>query len=328
MPVQVTIIGLGQIGASMGLALAEHKEMILRVGHDKKAEVEREAVKKGVVDKAEHNLPTAVRNARIVVLCLPVSQVRSTLELIAPDLKENTIVLDTTPVKSEAAKWAKELLPAGRYYVGLVPSINPEALHDLRIGLDAARPDLFSKGTFLVDALDNVPEEAVLLALDYVRLLGAQPLFADVAESDGMMASVHVLPQLTAAALLTATVDQPGWQEARKMAGRAYAIGTSGVAYQDEVDSLRMLSLQNRISVVHALDVMIASLRGLRDDIEKGDDEGIAERLESALEGRQRWMYERMSADWLEPRSSEAVNIPSFTERLFGGAFIKKPKSK
>ena len=46
MPVQITIIGLGQIGASMGLALASHKD-ILRIGHDKKAEVEREALKKG-----------------------------------------------------------------------------------------------------------------------------------------------------------------------------------------------------------------------------------------------------------------------------------------
>ena len=47
MPVQITIIGLGQIGASMGLALASHKDKILRIGHDKKAEVEREALKKG-----------------------------------------------------------------------------------------------------------------------------------------------------------------------------------------------------------------------------------------------------------------------------------------
>jgi prephenate dehydrogenase len=328
MPVQVTIIGLGQIGGSVGLALADHKETILRVGHDKKTNVEGEAVKRGAVDRAEHNLPAAVRDARVVVLCLPVSQVRATLELIAPDLKENTIVLDTAPVKSEVAKWVKEYLPADRYYVGLVPSINPEALHDLRIGLEAARPDLFMKGTFLIGALENVPEEAVLLVLDFVRLLGAQPLFADMAESDGMMASVHVLPQLIASALLTATLDQPGWQEARKMAGRAYAIGTSAVAYQDEIDSLRMLSLQNRLSVVHVLDVMMASLRGLRDDIEKGDEEGIAERLESALEGRQRWMHERMSANWLEPPSSGTVDIPSFTERLFGGAFTKKQKHK
>ncbi|MBK9603837.1 MAG: prephenate dehydrogenase/arogenate dehydrogenase family protein [Anaerolineales bacterium] len=47
---------------------------------------------KDAIDKAEHNPFTAVRDARIVVLAMPVSQVRETLEFIAPDLQENTVV--------------------------------------------------------------------------------------------------------------------------------------------------------------------------------------------------------------------------------------------
>ena len=34
MSVQITIIGTGQIGASIGLALGEQKDMFLRVGHE------------------------------------------------------------------------------------------------------------------------------------------------------------------------------------------------------------------------------------------------------------------------------------------------------
>jgi prephenate dehydrogenase len=325
MPVQLTIIGLGQIGASMGLALMEHKGTVLRVGHDKKREVEREAEKRGAVDRTEHNLPSAVRGAQLVVLSLPTSQVRRTLEVIAPDLEENAILLDTTPVKSETMGWIKDLL-AGRPYIGLVPAVNPEALHDLRYGLEAARSDLFSKGTFLIDTPPGVPEGAVRSAMDFVRLLGAQPLLADTAESDGLMASVHLLPQLTAAALLAATLDQPGWREARKVAGRAYAVATSGVAYQDEIDSLRMASLQDRLGVVHALDQLIAALRNLREDIEKGDEDSLKARLDSALEGRQRWMHERLSAVWHEQPASEALDMPSFMERLLGGGLLKRPK--
>ena len=172
MPVQITIIGLGQIGASMGLALAAHKDAILRVGHDKKREVEREALQKGVADKMEHNLPSAVRDAKLVVLCIPLSQVRETLEFIAPDLKEGAVVLDTTPIKAGVQKWAQEILPDGRHYVGLAPALNPELLHDIEVGLTAAKADLFSKGLFLVDAPTGAPEEAVILAMDFVRLLG------------------------------------------------------------------------------------------------------------------------------------------------------------
>lgn len=328
MPIQITIIGLGQIGTSMGLALAAHKNSILRVGHDKKADLEREAQQKDAIDKAEHNLPTAVRDARIVVLAMPVSQVRETLEFIAPDLQENTVVLDTSPVKSNVAKWAKELLPEGRYYVGLAPAINPVYMHDFQFGQVAAKADLFANGLFLIDAPYGTPEEAVTTAVDFVRLLEALPLLADPMESDGLMSTTHILPQLVAASLLNATVDQPGWLEARKVAGRAYATVTAGLAYQDEIDSLRISSLQNRAGMIHALDVMIAALRGFRDDIEKEDDDGVAARLEAALEGRQRWLSERVSADWTRGARSEAVDMPTFSERFFGGMFVKKHTKK
>jgi prephenate dehydrogenase len=324
MPTQITIIGLGQIGASMGLALAAHKDAILRVGHDKKLEVERDALKKGVADKMEHNLPRAVQDAKVVVLSIPVSQMRETLEFIAPDLKEGTVVLDTAPIKADVQKWAKEILPKGRHYVGLVPAINPEYLYDFHPAPTTPQPDLFSKGLFLVDAPHGTPEQAVILAMDFVRLLGAEALLADLVESDGLMSTTHLLPQLLSAALLNATIDQPGWLDARKVAGSAYATVTAGLSYQDEIASLQMSALHNRASVVHALDVTLAALRGLRDDIENEDNDGIALRLESALKGRNRWLSERMSADWTKPAEVDMANIPSISERLFGGLVSKK----
>ncbi len=328
MPVQITIIGLGQIGSSMGLSLAAHKDAILRVGHDKKIDIEREALKKGAFDKVEHHLPTAVKDARLVILAIPFSQVRETFEFIAPDLKPGTVVLDTSPIKSNVAKSAKELLPEGCSYVGLVPALSPESLHNLQFGLDAAKPDLFTNSLFLVDTPPGTSEEAMVLAMDFVRLLGAEPLLTDIIESDGLMATTHLLPQLVAAALLNATVDQPGWQEARKVAGRAYAAVTAGLAYQDEIDSLRLSVLHNRENVVRSLDAAIATLRGLRDDIDKGDDDGVAARLESALAGRQRWLSERVAGDWKNEMRSEALDMPSFSERLFGGMFVKKNNKK
>jgi len=328
MPTQITIIGLGQIGASMGLALAAHKESVLRVGHDLKREVERDALQKDVADKMEHNLPSAVRDAKLVALAIPVSQVKETLEFIAPDLQDGAVVLDTSPVKAGVQKWAKEILPEGRYYVGLAPAFNPETLHEFGLGLTAARADLFSKGLFLVSAPSGVPEEAVALTMNFVRLLGAEPILADLFESDGLMSTVHLLPQLVAASLLNATFDQPGWQDARKVAGRPYAAATSGIAYQDELDSLRMSVLQNRVGIVHALDMTLAALRGLRNDIESGNEEGVSARLESAVKGRQRWLGERLAADWENTRQSGMSDLPSMSERFFGGFFTKKNRGK
>jgi prephenate dehydrogenase len=294
------------------------------VGHDKELAVERAAEKKGAVDKTQHNLPRAVQDARIVVLSLPISEIRETLEFIKPDLQDGTVVFDTAPVKAEVAKWTREYLPEGCYYIGLVPAISAEFLRDEGTGLDSARPDLFSKSIFLVDAPSGTPGEAVELASNFVALLGAAPMLTDILESDGITASTYVLPQLASAALLNATVDQPGWKDARKIASRAYSAATSGVGF-DDLKSLQMLALQDRTSIVHALDVMIAALRGLRDDIERGNESGVRDRLETAREGRETWMNERLSANWAEMQKQPA-DYPSLNERLFGSLMGRRTK--
>src|SRR5215208_5878441 len=234
MTVQITIIGLGQIGASMGLALKGHNMDVRIIGHDKEIETAKEAHKLGAVDDVKYNLPASVRDAQIVILALPFNGVKETLKIIAPDLQEGALVFDTAPSKATVAAWAKELIPAGRFYVGLAPAINPEYLHGTESVVQAARADLFDRGLFAVDIPVGTPENVFELVLGLVSLLGATPLLMDSAEADGLLATIQMLPQLAASALLDATVDRPGWLEARKLAGRSYAVVTAGLPSHDE----------------------------------------------------------------------------------------------
>ena len=318
MTVQITIVGLGQLGASVGLALGKRRDDIRRVGHDRTPETAKEAQKKGAIDDVKYNLPAAIREANLVLLSLPVSEIRSTLEVIAPDLQEGAVVMDTAPLQSAVAEWAQEILPKGCYYVGLVPAINPLYLHRIDLGVDAAQEDLFDNGVVVLSTLPGVPEEAVKVVTDLIKTLGAMPLFADMAEIDGLMASTHIVPQLVAAALLNAVVDQPGWQEARKLAGRPFAALTSALVYQDEIGSLGEAALLNRENVSRVLDVVIGSLQGLRDDVANGNREDVSERLELALEGRRRWLGERLQGDWPNEGKQENVQIPTFWEHMLG----------
>ena len=157
MTVQITIVGLGQVGASAGLALAEHKSLLYRVGHDKEPEVAKKAQKIGAVDDVKFNLPSSVRDSKIVLLCLPVHAVRSTLESIAPDLPDGAVVMDTAPVKEPVAKWAQEILPEGCYYVGLLPAINPLYIHRNEQGVDTAKADFFKDGLISLNTLPGTP---------------------------------------------------------------------------------------------------------------------------------------------------------------------------
>jgi len=331
MPIQITIIGLGQIGASIGLALKARGASVTIVGHDKDARSAKAAQDAGAVDTYKYNLPDSVREARIVILALPFAEVRQTLEVIGPDLQEGSLVLDTALSKGTIESWVKELIPQGRFYVGLFPAIHPDLLHGIEYGVKAARADLFEKGIMAITAPLGTPENVFKLTTDLISLLGSLPLLMDTAEADGLLGKIQILPQLAAAALLDATIDQPGWQEAKKLAGRPYATVTSGLAYHDDTASLRDAALENRENTVRLLNSYITSLLQIRDDIEEGNREALGERLDNAWSGRARWFEERIEAEWLN-KEAQKVDAPSFGERvnqmLFGSSIADRTKSK
>lgn len=327
MTVNITIVGLGQIGTSVGLALADHREMVYRVGHDKELSTARLAEKMGAVDKVMINLPSAVRDADIVLLSLPIDQIHETLSIIAPDLKEGAVVMDTGPVKEVVATWANQLLPEERFYVGLTPVINPAYLDEVGTGVQAAYQDLFRNGLIAIVSPPGTPSEAIKLASDLTRLLGSSPLFADLLEIDGLMAATYILPQLSAAALLNATVDQPGWQEGRKVAGRAFAEATRPVVHAAESKSLCVSALQNRQNVLRMVDGLITCLQAIRNDIDNDDSEALDTRLSRARQGQEGWWQQRLAADWANegiPRT-ETPTSSDWLGRMIG--IGRKPKT-
>ncbi len=325
---QLTMIGLGQIGASFGLALKARADLVERVGYDSDPEVARHSRKIGAVDRIAPTPEAAVQGADLVLLALPMDQIRPVMEQVGPRLKIGVVLMDTVPVKEAPANWARELLPEGCSYVGLTPTLNPRYLHSDTFGIDAAQEDLFKGGLIAIAAPPQAQANGIKLAADLARLVGAEPLFVDLLEIDGLITSTHILPQLLGAALLNATFDQPGWRDARKMAGRAYAEVSGPIVHLGTPGSLAATALLNQQGVLRVLDSVIAALKNLRADIEQGDSESLTLRLERARTGRELWWQQRQEASW-EKEALPAVELPTTSSRLgsllrFGGS--KKTK--
>jgi prephenate dehydrogenase len=333
MTVQITIIGTGQIGTSMGLALGEHKDMFFRVGHDKDFRIANRAKDKGAFDKVDINLPNSVVNSEIIVLALPLDQIRETLKIIATDLREEVVIMDTAPVKSEVMLWVKEMLPPNRYYIGLAPVINPVYLDTQDTGVDAAHPDLFKNGMMGILSPQGVPSDAIKLATDFSHLLGAEHLFMDPAELDSMMAATHILPELIAAILLNTTVDQPGWYEARKLAGRSYAVVTSALVQSGEATSLSTQAISVQEHLVRWMDALMENLYQTRQLISLKDADKLLEELSRARLGREKWIRERTTANWAAIESAPNIEMPTSKQVFsrmftFGGGRKPKPPKK
>jgi len=320
MTIQFTILGLNQIGASIGLALGKLKDQVTRIGNDREPTTARQAAKIGAVDKVVVNLPSAVQNADVVILALPVDEIRETIEVIAQDLKAGCVLVDTSSTHSAVAKWAKELLPGeDRYFISMTPSINPAYLMEMGISIDQAHADLFNKSMMVITSPPGTDESALELASNLSAALGATPLFSETTEADSLLAYSHLLPELLAAALINVTTEQPGWREARKLAGPIYALTTQAAAQINETKALGQTALLNGQNITRMLDEVIRELHTLRNAIEAQDSEQLKERLEHATTARAEWLSLRHRGEW-EPRN-QGPAAPSGGEvlgRLFG----------
>jgi prephenate dehydrogenase len=324
MTTQITILGLGQFGTSIGLALATQKDQILRVGNDREASISRQAEKMGAFDKTIINLHNAVENAAVVILCLPVDEIEETVKTIVDDLQPGTVVIDTSPLKVPVTEMITKLLGPDRYFVTLSSSLNPAYLEEAADGPQAAHADLFKNSLMVITSNPGVPAGAIQLASDLAALLGGTPLYADPYEADGLMAASDTLPKLIAAALVHAAMDQPGWREGRKLAGKHFALSTTPVTGLNESKHYGTTAILNHENVVRVLDNAIDSLMTIRGMVERQETDALHEYLSQAQNNRATWLDQRVNSKWDAAAQQAVPTAGDFLGRLVG----LRPKDK
>ena len=85
---RVAIIGLGLIGGSIGLAVREMLPGVATTGWDADAAVRRRAAERGLAGTICETAGDAVREAELVILCVPVGAMNAAAEAIAAELAE------------------------------------------------------------------------------------------------------------------------------------------------------------------------------------------------------------------------------------------------
>ena len=319
MPIQITLIGLGRIGTSLGLALKRKADVanLKIVGHDIELQATKLAQSKGAIDVAEWNLPSACEAADVIYLCVPLSGLRKAMEEVAPHAKPGCVITDTAPLKSPLIEWAATIMPEDRYYIGGSPILNPEYLHD---GGPDPRADLFDKGLWALVPDANASPEALKLINDLARLVGATPFFVGAFELDALMAATHTLPALSAAALMKVVTASPDWPDSRKLADRAFATATAPASLGSPA-AVRAEALLNSANVLRLLDGLIEQLTTLRKAVASSDQASLDSTLTEAVIARDAWLTKRRAANWEadELPKKDALPSPASMLRQFVG---------
>lgn len=266
---RITIIGLGLIGGSVGLALkaAKLKEIEI-VGYDKDTVTAVEARRLGVVDKSEPILQRAVRDARLVVIATPIMAIRSVMEEIAGELREGCAVTDTASTKAIVMEWASEVLPDKVSFVGGHPMAGKETS-----GVRNAEAKLFADKPYCIIPGSGTSEGAIRLVTGIVQLIGARPFFIDAEEHDRYVAAVSHLPLILSTALFTLARTSPAWPELSSLASSGFRDVTRLASTDAELS--HDICLSNRESVLHWLDRIVEELGRYRELLQQGQEEEL-----------------------------------------------------
>lgn len=148
---KIVIVGLGLMGASLGLAIKKNGLAGTTVGLVRRPQSVRLARRYQVVDQVTMNGPQAVADAELVVLAGPVSSTPKLLEGLLPFLPEGCLVTDVGSTKQEVTASMKRLLQSARRsgkrltYIGSHPMAGSE-----KNGLAAAKASLYDQATCLI----------------------------------------------------------------------------------------------------------------------------------------------------------------------------------
>jgi prephenate dehydrogenase len=296
----ISIIGLGLIGGSMGLALRASGKDLHVVGHDQDPGLSKLARKMGAVDEGRFNLPHACEDADLLVIATPITALRETLADVSPHLKPGCVVTDTAPLKGPVLAWAEETLPGVPFIAGLPvvnPAAQPTSLMDPQ-GLESARADLFQDALYALCAPPQADPKAVKRVTDMVNLLGARPFYVDQAELDGIQAVTKILPALLNLALLQVISQEPGWREARKLADHIFGMSTAPLA--EQAASQRAQALLNAQHLLPRLEALVNQLTQLDQWIRHKDADSLEQAFERASLLRRRWLVDRARGEWEE----------------------------
>ena len=213
----VAIIGLGMVGASLGLALrSNQKENGSNItGFDTSQSIQKSAEKLGAVDKTKWALNDAVADADMIVVATPPIQAYDILQSLAGSAKPDAVITDTLTLNTPTTEWARTLL--GERFTRFV-SGNPIAGNGLS-GQEHAQASLFEGRRWALSPSTKARPEALKAVVKMVQDAGAKPLFIDGDEHDSFVAAMSGLPSVMATALMSVTSNAPSWSDMYKFIG-------------------------------------------------------------------------------------------------------------
>ncbi len=280
---KITIIGVGLLGGSIGLAVKRRKLARQTAGFVRRRASLKDCERAGAVDFATTDLPAAVWDSDFIILCTPLAQMRSRVREMLPALKRGAVVTDVGSVKASVVRELESLVAkAGAHFVGSHPMAGAE-----KTGVAAARADLFEKTVCVITPTRKTNRAALKKVMQFWKAIGSRVLEMTPEIHDALVSRSSHLPHVVAAALASHVLNPAHPKLQAALCANGFRDTTRIASGSPEM--WRDIALANRRNLAKSLDAFIADLQKFRRLVKKGDAMAIAKFFEKAKQRRDHW---------------------------------------
>ncbi|KNZ68347.1 prephenate dehydrogenase [Thermincola ferriacetica] len=277
---QVTIVGVGLIGGSLGMALRKKGLAKSVIGVDVREKILDTAVEMEAIDRGIVDLQAGVAEADLVVLATPICTSVRILTEIAPFLKKGCVVTDVGSTKNLIVETAARIMPEGTVFVGGHPMAGSE-----QAGVNGADLYLFENAVHILTVMPGTPEEPVQKLKQTVNSIGARVLEMNPVQHDFLVAGISHLPHIVAAALVN-TVGRlhKDYPDILGLAAGGFR-DTTRIASGHPL-MWRDICTTNKEQILEVLKIFKETLNEMEAMIDNCDEEGIEAEFNRAREIR------------------------------------------
>lgn len=271
---RVTIIGLGLIGGSLGLAIKEKKLAKEIVGVSRRQGTIQQALSFGAVDSVTLDLKKGIKGSDLVVLTAPVLKIIDITRRISPHLEKGAIVIDAGSTKETIVKAIESILPDGVDFVGSHPLAGSE-----RSGVIYSNKDLFKGSHCILTKTACTNPMALNKIKRFWNRLGMEAEIMSPARHDKVVSRLSHLPHAASAGLSNACskVDlhlaAGGFKDATRIASGSPEL------WKD-------VFITNRKNIVRDIKLLKKELSKIEKALIKNDSRGLLRLLKKAKDIR------------------------------------------
>jgi prephenate dehydrogenase len=216
----VTIVGVGLIGGSVGMALRSRGLAERVIGVGRSAAGMAEARRAGAVDETTDDLAAGVAAADLVVVATGVGAIPGLLDAIDAAVRPGTLLTDAGSTKASiVGAWERRRASRRGRFVGAHPIAGSH-----RRGASAGAADLFVGRVTVVTPAPRTPPRDAEEVGGFWSALGATVFMMPPRAHDRLLASSSHAPHVVAAAVAAATPPEVralvagGWRDTTRIA--------------------------------------------------------------------------------------------------------------